>query len=296
MPAMPRQNLRRRAVEALAWTSIRDAVASKAYRVLLALSMGVVGYWIAVHVRKMIQAKAGTVPATTSQEKRVKTLYLLLGQIAYFVVIGVVAVVIFGIFGFETTSLAALLGACSLAIGLALQGAMSNVAAGIIITFTQPFYIGEYVEVGPITGRVIDYNLMYTDIEQLERKTLVRVPNGKFLQDTFENHSRHAVRRATVRVRLSNAQNNARDAVQETLKIMERVMLENPRVLKDNPTLKPSATVVSMEEQGTIVRANAPIHTHDFPTIMFELQTQIRVALEQGGIQLADHHYDSGPK
>ena len=285
----------RRVVEAIAWSRVIEALSSRAYQVLLALLTAFAGYALAVYVRKWVQAHAGYDSAPTKPEdKRRRTMYLLLGQILFFAVLGVFAVIIFGIFGFETTSIAAVLGACSLAIGLALQGAMSDVAAGVIMSVTQPFYVGEYVEVGSVSGRVIDYNLMFTDIEQFERKTLVRVPNGKFIHDTFENHSRHAVRRATVRVRLSNSASTtqgSRDAVRETLRIMEQVMQEDPRVLKDHPTLKPGAVVVSMDEHGTVVRANAPIKTEDFPAIVFELHTKMRLALEQSGIVLADHHY-----
>ena len=285
----------RRVVEAIAWSRVIEALSSRAYQVLLALLTAFAGYALAVYVRKWVQAHAGYDSAPTKPEdKRRRTMYLLLGQILFFVVLGVFAAIIFGIFGFETTSIAAVLGACSLAIGLALQGAMSDVAAGVIMSVTQPFYVGEYVEVGSVSGRVIDYNLMFTDIEQFERKTLVRVPNGKFIHDTFENHSRHAVRRATVRVRLSNSASTtqgSRDAVRETLRIMEQVMQEDPRVLKDHPTLKPGAVVVSMDEHGTVVRANAPIKTEDFPAIVFELHTKMRLALEKSGIVLADHHY-----
>lgn len=306
MPAAPTTSRSarsaKRIVEAIAWSRVVDALSSRAYQVLLALLTAFAGYALAVYVRKWVQSSAGSGDLshdlTKPEEKRKRTMYLLLGQILFFAVLGVFAVIIFGIFGFETTSIAAVLGACSLAVGLALQGAMSDVAAGVIMSVTQPFYVGEYVEVGPVSGRVIDYNLMFTDIEQFERKTLVRVPNGKFIHDTFENHSRHAVRRATVRVRLSNAGSTqgGHNAVAESLRIMEQVLREDPRVLKDHPALEPGAVVVSMDEHGTIVRANAPIKTEDFPAIVFDLQTKIRLALEQNGIALADHHYGGGPK
>lgn len=287
------KRLLRSARKLLGKTDLMPAIWTRVYQIVLALLLVFVGYSVAVTLRKWIQnmatARKQNEGDDVNDARRNKTIYLVLGQVVYVVTIVVTIIIALGLFGLETTSLAAVVGACSLAIGLALQGAMSDVAAGVILTATQPFYVGEYIDIGAVKGRVIDYNLLYTDLEEWDRKTLVRVQNGRFLKDPFENHSRHPYRRVDVYVQIANGVNVKKGQVERSIAVMRKVLEEHPRVLKTHPIYKMRVNVQDMDDHGTLLRAVAPIKTTEFPSIMYDLKTLIRVALEREGVVLSDN-------
>src|SRR3546814_616073 len=97
-------------------------------------------------------------------------------------------------FGVQTASLVAALGAGALAIGLALQGALGNVASGIIIAFMRPYRIGDFVEINGLDGEVTDLDLFFTQIQTLDDKR-VFVPNSQAVSNPIVNFSREGVRR-----------------------------------------------------------------------------------------------------
>src|SRR3546814_2875645 len=95
--------------------------------------------------------------------------------------------------GVQTTNLVAALGAGALAIGLALQGALGNVASGIIIAFMRPYRIGDFVEINGLEGEVTDLDLFFTQLQTLDDKH-VHVPNSQAVSNPIVNFSRDGVR------------------------------------------------------------------------------------------------------
>jgi small conductance mechanosensitive channel len=114
-------------------------------------------------------------------------------------VVGLVAVL--QQLGVKTTSIIAVLGAASLAVGLALQGALSNVAAGVMILLLRPYRVGDVIESAGRTGRVEALDLFVTELATPDNLKVV-IPNGKLFGDVIVNHTFHARRRADVLVRL----------------------------------------------------------------------------------------------
>ncbi|WP_395670270.1 mechanosensitive ion channel family protein [Phenylobacterium sp.] len=114
-------------------------------------------------------------------------------------VVGLVAVL--QQLGVKTTSIIAVLGAASLAVGLALQGALSNVAAGVMILLLRPYRVGDVIESAGRTGRVEALDLFVTELATPDNLKVV-IPNGKLFGDVIVNHTFHDRRRADVLVRL----------------------------------------------------------------------------------------------
>ncbi|WP_439142858.1 mechanosensitive ion channel family protein, partial [Pseudooctadecabacter sp.] len=98
-------------------------------------------------------------------------------------------------FGIQTTSVVAVIGAAGLAIGLALQGTLSNVAAGVMIIFFRPLKIGDFVQVNGVMGTVQDVTLNYTEIASIGNVQVV-VPNSEVWGNTIYNYSVYDTRRA----------------------------------------------------------------------------------------------------
>ncbi len=123
------------------------------------------------------------------------TLFSFLGNIARYVVLAFTALFVLNTFGVQTTSVIAVIGAAGLAIGLALQGTLSNVAAGIMIILFRPLKIGDFVSINGTMGTVKDLTLNYTELADLGNVKVI-VPNSEVWGNTIKNYSSYSTRRA----------------------------------------------------------------------------------------------------
>ncbi|MEQ9695924.1 mechanosensitive ion channel family protein [Shimia sp. SDUM112013] len=123
------------------------------------------------------------------------TLFTFLGNIARYTVLAFTCLLILNTFGIRTTSIVAVIGAAGIAIGLALQGTLSNVAAGVMIILFRPLKIGDFVTVNGVTGTVKEITLNYTEIADLGNVQVI-VPNSDVWGNTISNYSVYDTRRA----------------------------------------------------------------------------------------------------
>ncbi|MCK0097687.1 mechanosensitive ion channel family protein [Yoonia sp. F2084L] len=146
------------------------------------------------------------------------TLFGFLGNIARYVVLAFTGLFVLNTFGVETTSVIAVIGAAGLAVGLALQGTLSNLAAGIMIVLFRPLKLGDFVEINDTVGTVKDITLNYTELANLTNVKVI-VPNSEVWGNTIKNYSEYPKRRAQwtfgvgYGVNLSDAEKVIRDAI-----------------------------------------------------------------------------------
>lgn len=127
------------------------------------------------------------------------TLVRFFGNLARWVIFLMAIVACLGFFGFNITSVAALVGAAGLTVGLALQGSLSNLAAGIMLLILRPFKIGDVVNLSGQFGRIDDIDLFNTKVDTLDNRRLI-IPNGQIFGNTIENVTHHPWRRCDVSV------------------------------------------------------------------------------------------------
>ena len=166
-----------------------EFLASAVGNVLAAILIIVVGFVIGGWVRTRI---------THLGEKHKhldETLFNFLGNIARYIVVGFAFLFVLNTFGVQTTSVIAVIGAAGLAIGLALQGTLSNVAAGVMIVFFRPIKIGDFVKVNDQMGTVKDITLNYTELAELSNVQII-IPNSEVWGNTIVNYSVYPTRRA----------------------------------------------------------------------------------------------------
>ena len=156
-------------------------------KALLALVFLIIGLWLAKRVQNLIIKLSSKSPHLDP------TLFKFLASIARFVIIAFLVIGVLGIFGIERTSIVALLGAAGLAVGLALQGAMSNLAAGVMLMLFRPYKVGDFVEVAGKFGNVEEIDLFTTILQTFDNQQIV-IPNGKIWGEQIINHSHHPVR------------------------------------------------------------------------------------------------------
>ena len=132
-----------------------------------------------------------------------------------------------GIFGVETTSFAAVMGAAGLAVGLAFQGTLSNFAAGIMLLLFRPFAVGDVVSAGGETGKVDAIGIFTTTLDTFDNRRFI-VPNSQVFGSTIENISHHPERRADITVGTDYAAD-----LDQTRSVLERAVADLPGVLQD---------------------------------------------------------------
>ncbi|AXT35158.1 mechanosensitive ion channel family protein [Phaeobacter sp. LSS9] len=123
------------------------------------------------------------------------TLFHFLGNLARYVILAFALLFVLNTFGVETTSIIAAIGAAGLAIGLAMQGALSNVAAGIMLILFRPFKLGDFIEVNDEMGTVVEITLNNTVIASLSNLKVI-IPNSEVWGNTITNYSEFDTRRA----------------------------------------------------------------------------------------------------
>lgn len=157
--------------------------------VVTAILILIAGFLIAGWVKRRIVAIAERNPKLDT------TLFHFLGNIVRWVILGFSFLIILNTFGVQTTSIIAAIGAAGLAVGLALQGTLSNVAGGVMIIVFRPFKMGDFVEIDGQMGTVKDITLNTTELADLSNVQVI-VPNSDVWGNTIKNYSTNKTRRA----------------------------------------------------------------------------------------------------
>jgi small conductance mechanosensitive channel len=204
-----------------------------------------------------------------------ETLKPLISNFARYGILAITLVAVLGQFGVQTTSLIALLGAAGLAVGLALQGTLSNVASGVMLLMLRPFRVAEKIKVSDATGTVRAIGLFRTVIVT-DDGIYVSIPNATIFSGTIANNSRETQRRTGFTVEIDRAQNI--DAAQ---KIILEVLASDSHVLKSP---EPSVEVDSLGPTSSILSVQAWVPNEGFGGAQSDLRKNIRHALEAGGV------------
>ncbi|MDB5262932.1 MAG: mechanosensitive ion channel protein MscS [Adhaeribacter sp.] len=185
-------------------------------------------------------------------------------------------ILVIGQLGVEMTSIFAVLASAGLAIGLALQGSLSNFAGGVLILAVKPFRVGDYIEAQGVGGRVHIINILNTVITTADNKTIY-IPNGPLANSTITNYDVEPSRRAEVRLVVQNGNDIqlAKKLIQDIIKTDDRILPEPaPQVITEN-----TETGVALITRAWALRENIGNVTND-------LHDRIRVAFDEENITL----------
>jgi small conductance mechanosensitive channel len=155
------------------------------------------------------------------------TIIPVVGTTTRYAILILVLIAVLGQLGFQTTSLLAMLGAAGLAIGLALQGTLSNIAAGIMLLYLRPFQVGDFIETVTVSGIVKSVGLFATELETFDG-LYVFAPNSEIWNKSLKNHSRNPRRLMSIPIGISYEAD-----VDDARRILLAMAAEDPRVLHD---------------------------------------------------------------
>jgi small conductance mechanosensitive channel len=180
-----------------------------------------------------------------------------------------------GVFGVETTSFAAVIGAAGLAIGLAFQGSLSNLASGVMLLIFRPFSVDEVISVGGITGTVFAIDLFTTVLDTVDNKR-VYVPNAVVFGGTIENLSYHKARRVSVSVGVDYGA-----SIDEARNVLLRAAATTDNVHQDP---EPAAVVTGLGASSVDFAVRVWVDSEHYWSVMDALTRNVKVALDEAGI------------
>ncbi|MCM1522878.1 MAG: mechanosensitive ion channel [Ruminococcus sp.] len=188
-----------------------------------------------------------------------------------------VIIIALSVLGIPMTSIITAVGAAGVAVGLALQNSLSNVAGGFIILLTSPFGKGDYIVTNGIEGTVEDIKIMSTKLITGDNK-VVYIPNGMVSGSTITNFSRQGSRRVEVKVCVSYEQD-----FREAVSAIEEVISEHPMIHKDNA---PLVRVCALAESSVDILVRVWTDTDNYWTVYYDLLEQIKTKFDDMGIAI----------
>ena len=182
-----------------------------------------------------------------------------------------------GQLGVQTTSFIAVLGAAGLAVGLALQGSLSNFAAGVMMIIFRPFKIGDYVEGGGTGGTVKAIHIFTTTLTTPDNKRVV-VPNSKMMGDNITNYSAEGTRRLDLTASISYD-----DSIDKAKAALLDLLAKEPRVLKDPA---PFVGVLKLGDSSVDFAVRPWVKSEDYGDVSFALTEAIKKRLDADGFTM----------
>lgn len=239
-------------------------------RVLSALLIMVAGWMIGNSLKKRI----------CNVQRFDRTLANFLGGFIKYLVLAIAGVTVLGQFGVQTASLIAILGAAGLAVGLALQGTLGNVAAGTMLLILRPFKIGDYIQAGGIGGTVVELGLFGTELATPDN-VYIFVPNGKIWNADIWNYSRNDIRRQDIPAGISY-----HDNIDKAFKVIHDILAKDDRVLKDVEGKEPQVMVEAMSDFSIDLKIRFWTRREDFWATKWDVNKAIKEGFDKNGITI----------
>ena len=205
-------------------------------------------------------------------DKTLETFVCNLVRMALMVVVVIAAI---GALGIQTTSFIAIFGAAGLAVGLALQGSLSNFAAGVLIVLFRPYRVGDFIEAAGIAGAVEQVQILTTVLRTGDNKRII-VPNGQIMDSIITNYSANETRRVdmVVGVSYSDDLDKVRATIQELVAADERIL--------DEPA--PTIAVSELADSSVNFVVRPWVKTPDYWAVMFDLTEAIKKRFDKEDI------------
>ena len=237
-------------------------------KLLMAIAIFVFGKWIVHRLVNIVKRGMG-------RSKIDDTLIGFLGNILVAIGLAFVVIAALSQLGINTASLAAVIAAAGLAIGLALQGSLSNFAAGFLIILFKFFKVGDYIEAGGTAGTVQEINIFTTKLKTPDNCEVI-VPNGSITTDNIKNYTANDTRRMDLLIGV------AYDAdLPQTRQLLTDVLTADERVLKEPA---PVVEVLELGDNSVNFAVRPWVPTSDFWPTRFDLMKNIKIELDKAGV------------
>lgn len=251
------------------------AIIAGATNVLFAIFILLIGLFVANKVSKVIY-KTGE-----KYDNLDNTLFRFLGSVAKYIILAFVIIAVLNRFGVQTASIVALLGAAGLAVGLALQGTLSNLAAGVMLLLFRPYKVGDFIDAANRFGNVQEIDLFTTILRTFDNQQII-VPNSQIWGNQIINHSHHNIRGVDMHFGVAYKENT--DAVR---KVINAVLEAHPHILKDPA---PFVEVETLNDSSVDFLVRPFCTGEHYFDILYSVPELIKKALDEAGIEIPFPH------
>ncbi len=256
-------------------TELVDLGINFGFSLLTAIAILVVGFIIAGWASRTARARLENLKRFDT------TLIPILCQILRYAILVFTFVLVLAEFGIQTTSIIAILGAAGLAIGLALQGTLQNVAAGMMLLFLRPFKVGDFIETSAGSGTVDEIGMFMTRM-RTPQGLFVAVPNSKIWSDSIINYSKLPNRRVDLVIGISYD-----DDINKAEKIILDLAKGRDEVLK---VPEPIVVVANLGESSVDLELRAWAKRQNYWDVRWALTRDVKYALDKAGISIPYPH------
>ena len=245
-------------------------------KILLALVVMIIGYRIISVIERRFKkpGKFSKLDAT------VKSFIISFVTIALKVLL---MIIVLSIVGVPMASLVTIVGSCAVAIGLALQGGLSNIAGGLMILIFKPFKVGDFINSNGMEGTVKSITMFYTTLLTVDNK-IIQLPNGTLSNSNITNYSANEKRR--VDINLSVAYSSDIDKVK---KVINGVIEKHELILKDEDIF---VRLTKHDESALIFTLRVWVLTKDYWQVYFDLLENIKREFDKNGIEIPFNQLD----
>lgn len=245
------------------------------FNAVKALAFLIIGWIVAGTLSRFVRRRVESNPKIDD------TLGAFFAAILKWLILIAVLIAVLQVFGFEATSLVAVLGAATLAIGFALQGTLADLAAGVMLIIFRPYKVGQYVDIGGTAGTVQDLNLFVTELVTPDNVQII-MPNGKAWGAIVTNFSTHDTRRLDLNFGIGYG-----DDADKAMETIKKIASADERI-HDDPA--PWVRVVNLGDYSVDLATRLWCDTGDYWDLKFDMTKQIKEAFDQAGVTIPYPH------
>ena len=239
-------------------------------KVIAAIAIFIIGRWIAGIVTRALGKALG-------QRNVDPTLVGFTTGLVNALMLAFIVIASLSQIGIQTTSFVAILGAAGLAIGLALQGSLSNFASGVLIIIFKPYKVDDYIVAGGGEGVVKDIGIFTTTVITLDNRTQI-IPNSVATSGVIDNYSKQGTRRLDLVAGVSYG-----DDIGKVKGILKEILDNEPRILAEP---KPTIGLMEMGESSINFAFRPWVKVEDYWDLFFELQERIKIRFDEENITI----------
>ena len=245
---------------------------SKSGSVLVAVLFIVIGLKIVSVITKIFKRSFERSKMETSVAGFLLSIIRVIGYILVFITAATIV-------GFEVTSFVTILGTASMAVGLALQGALSNLAGGILILLLKPFQVGDYIIENDknTEGTVISIDIFYTRLLTHDNKMVV-IPNGILTNNSLVNLTNETKRKVELKISIAYDSN-----IKKVKELVYGILSGDGRILKDEPK---DVFIDSFDDSGMTLGIRAWVKTEDYWSVTWDLREKVKTAFDENGVEI----------
>ena len=245
-------------------------------KVILALIVMIIGYRIVNALEKRLKK-----PGKFSRlDASVKSFIISFITIALKILL---MIIVLSIVGVPMASLVTIVGSCAVAIGLALQGGLSNIAGGLMILIFKPFKVGDFINSNGMEGTVKSITMFYTTLVTVDNK-VIQLPNGNLSNSNITNYSANEKRRVDINMSVSYSSD-----IDKVKKVINDVINKHKLILEDEDKF---VRLTKHDESALVFTLRVWALTKDYWTVYFDLLEDIKKEFDKNGIEIPFNQLD----